>query len=194
MADQQINIALSGDVGTGTTTLGRNLASTLGWRHVNAGEYFRAWHRERGIPLEQTQQIPESLDRELDERFARDMATQVEVVFESHLAGWLAKGLHQSLKILCTADRSVAMERIAQREGWSIKEATKYSMLRTTRLNEKFQHLYGVTNPYDPQWFDVVLDTTHLSAGQVLDLALRHVLIRWPDGHKLAAVLNISLS
>ena len=85
------NIALSGDVGTGTTTLGRNLASTLDWQHVNAGDYFRAYHRERGIPLEKTKEIPEEVDRQLDGQFADDMAVQTEKVFESHLAGWLAR-------------------------------------------------------------------------------------------------------
>ena len=185
------NIALSGDVGTGTTTLGRNVPSTLDWQHVNAGDYFRAYHRERGIPLEKTKEIPEEVDRQLDGQFADDMAVQTEKVFESHLAGWLARDLPKTYKILCITDQRVAMPRIAAREGWSIDEATKYSQQRTRDLNEKFKYLYGVEDPYDPRLFDLVIDTTDLSAGSVLDFALKHFLDDQPGGHALAEVLDV---
>lgn len=185
------NIALSGDVGTGTTTLGRNLAATLGWQHTNAGAYFRAWHRENGIPLEQVQAIPEEVDRELDQRFQKDMATQENHVFESHLAGWLAKDLPQTYKILCIADERVTMERIASRESWSLDDAIKYSKMRSQGLNQKFEKLYGVIDPYISDWFDVVINTTDLSAGKVLDLALKNFLEAQKGGHDLAVVLDV---
>jgi len=185
------NIALSGDVGTGTTTLGKNLASTLGWEHVNAGAYFRAWHRERGIPLEHVQEIPESVDRELDMQFKEDMKTVTQKVFESHLAGWLAKDFTTTFKILCIADEDVTMARIAAREGWNLADATKYSLQRTRGLNEKFHTLYGVENPYDPNFFDLVIDTTDMSAGAVLDFALKNFLEQQKGGHDLAVVLDV---
>jgi predicted cytidylate kinase len=186
-----MNIALSGDVGTGTTTLGRNLASTLGWKHINAGDYFRAWHRERGVPLENVQEIPPEVDREVDMRFQRDMGQVAQTVFESHLAGWLAKELASTFKVLCVADPSVTMARIAAREGWSVEEATHFSHLRTTRLNEKFASLYGVNDPYEPSLFNYIVDTTHLSAGQVLDTVMREFLRSLPEGHDLARILEL---
>jgi predicted cytidylate kinase len=185
------NIALSGDVGTGTTTLGRNLASTLGWQHVNAGDYFRAYHREKGIPLEQTKDIPERVDRELDDRFQRDMLQEENKVFESHLAGWLARESEATFKILCIADDAVTMPRIAAREGWNLAEARKFSQMRSQGLNEKFGRLYGVTDPYDAAFFDVVIDTTHMSAGQVLDFALKSFLDKQPGSQELAHVLEV---
>lgn len=185
------NIALSGDVGTGTTTLGKNLAATLGWEHTNAGAYFRAWHREKGIPLEQVEAIPEEVDRELDQRFKDDMSSKEHHVFESHLAGWLAKDLALTYKILCIADERVTMERIAARESWSLEDAIKYSTQRTQGLNQKFDRLYGVSDPYQPDWFDLVIDTTDLSAGKVLDFALKNFLESQKDGHDLAHVLEV---
>lgn len=185
------NIALSGDVGTGTTTLGKNLASTLGWEHVNAGAYFRAWHREKGIPLENVREIPEEVDRELDNRFQSDMKTVQDQVFESHLAGWLAKDLPETFKILCVADERVTMERIAAREGWNLADAIKYSKQRTEGLNQKFYELYGVKDPYEPDFFDLVIDTTDMSAGSVLDYALKHFLEQQEGGHDLAQVLDV---
>ena len=185
------NIALSGDVGTGTTTLGRNLASSLGWKHINAGDYFRAWHRERGIPLEDVQEIPEEVDREIDDKFRSDMKSLAQTVFESHLAGWLAKDIPTVFKILCVADPSVTMPRIASREGWSLEDAEHFSKMRTARLNEKFDRLYGVANPYEPTFFDLVIDTTNLSVGEVLDRTLRQFLHHMPEGDDLAKVLEL---
>jgi predicted cytidylate kinase len=186
-----LNIALSGDVGTGTTTLGRNLASSLNWQHINAGEYFRAWHREKGVPLENVKEIPAEVNRELDERFLRDMQSIGKMVFESHLAGWLARDLSQTFKILCVADKEVTMARIASREGWDITEAKKFSEMRSKGLNETFGELYGVTNPYDPSLFDAVIDTTRMSVGEVLDSALHQFLRRLPEGHELARILEV---
>ncbi len=185
------NIALSGDVGTGTTTLGRNLAATLDWQHTNAGAYFRAWHREKGIPLEQVEAIPEEVDRELDHRFKTDMSRMEKHVFESHLAGWLAKDLPLTYKILCIAEERVTMERIAARESWSLADARKFSTKRTQGLNQKFNQLYGVKDPYNADFFDLVIDTTDLSAGRVLDLALKNFLEAQSGGHDLAAVLDV---
>jgi predicted cytidylate kinase len=185
------NIALSGDVGTGTTTLGRNLASSLGWKHVNAGDYFRAWHREQGIPLENVQAIPAEIDRALDLKFQTDMQSIAQTVFESHLAGWLARELAHTFKVLCVAEPEVAMARIAAREGWNLDEARHFSELRSERLNQKFEQLYGVAYPYDPSFFDIVIDTTHLSVGQVLDTTLRQFLHRLPEGHHLAQILEL---
>ncbi len=192
-AIEYLNIALAGDVGTGTTTLGKNVASTLGWQHVNAGAYFRTWHREHGVPLEETQEIPEEVDRELDKRFQRDMTKLSSTVFESHLAGWLAKDNPRTFRILCITDEIVAMERIASREEWTLEQAIKYSQQRTQALNAKFGRLYGVPNPYLPEFFDVTIDTSHMSAGQVLDKALQEFLSRQPGGQDLAKVLDIKL-
>lgn len=185
------NIALSGDVGTGTTTLGRNLASTLGWKHINAGDYFRSWHREQGIPLENVHDIPPEVDRAIDDRFRKDMQQLAQTVFESHLAGWLARDISNCFKILCVTDEDVAVSRIATREGWTEEDARHFSRLRSERLNEKFMQLYGVDFPYEPSFFDLVIDTTHLSAGQVLDTALREFLHHLPDGDDLARVLEV---
>lgn len=191
MTSSYINIALSGDVGTGTTTLGRNLANSLGWRHVNAGDYFRAWHKEHGIPLENTHDVPPEVDRELDERFARDMRSVAQTVFESHLAGWLARDQAKTYKILCIADPAVTMPRIAAREGLTVDEVTDISALRSQRLNQKFLDLYGVEFPYDPSYFDLTIDTTHLSVGEVLDSALRSFLKQLPHGDELAKILEL---
>lgn len=162
------NIALSGDIGTGTSTLARNLSARVGWDHLNAGDFFRKWHQENNIPLERNDKIPEELDKKIDYGFQERMKKEEDVIFESHLAGWLAKDIPTTFKILLTCDWDVAMGRVSLRDSMTQEEADKKSSERTHILNEKFKRLYGVENCYDPKYFDITIDTTYFSAIQVM--------------------------
>lgn len=169
------NIAVSGDIGTGKTTLAKNLAERLGFRHLHAGEYFRKWHKLHNLPLDQTEKIPPQVDREMDFDYQRMMSSEDKIVFESHLAGWLAKDLEDVFKILCVADIKVSMERAAKRDGVSVEEAKKNAKLRSEALTRKFKKLYGVKNHLDPKYFDLVIDTTNKTPEEVLRMALEKI-------------------
>lgn len=43
------NITVSGSVATGTSTLAKSLAETLGWKRINAGDIQREYDRARGM-------------------------------------------------------------------------------------------------------------------------------------------------
>lgn len=168
------NITISGDIGTGTTTLSKKLAQKLNWEHLNAGDYFRQWHKDHNIPLENTGQIPEEVDRELDYSYQDLMRTQSNTIFESHLAGWLAKDFPETLKVLLTCDFDEAMKRVSQRENISVEEAAELSKKRGIALhNIKFKKLYGVENCFDPEYFSLVIDTTKIPPDQVLQTVLK---------------------
>ncbi len=168
------NITISGDIGTGTTTLSKKLAQILDWEYLNAGEYFRKYQRDHNIPFENTGEIPEEVDKELDYSYQDLMKTQSNTIFESHLAGWLAKDLSETLKVLLTCDFDEAMKRVSQRENISVEEATELSEKRGIALhNIKFKKLYGVENCFDPEYFDLVIDTTKIPPDQVLQTVLK---------------------
>lgn len=171
------NIAISGDIGTGKTTLAKNLAEKLGWTHLHAGEYFRQWHKLHNLPLDQTEKIPPQVDREMDFDYQRMMSSEEKIVFESHLAGWLAKDLEDVYKILCITDLKVSMERAAQRDGVSVEQATKFAKTRSLALGRKFKKLYGVENHLDPKYFDLVIDTTNKTPEEVLEDVLKSISI-----------------
>lgn len=167
------NISVSGNIGTGKTTLAKNLAQKLGWTHLHAGEYFRQWHKLHNLPLDQTEKIPPQVDREMDFDYQRMMGSEEKIVFESHLAGWLAKDLEDVFKILCVTDFKVSMERAAKRDGLSVEEATKLAKARSLALGRKFKKLYGVKNHLDPKYFNLVVDTTNKTPEEVLEYVLK---------------------
>lgn len=163
------NIAISGEIGTGTTTLSALLSEELNWQHLNTGEYFRKWHKENNLDLEETKKIPPELDRKVDMDFQELMKKGEGIVFEARLAGWLAKDLNQVFKILLLCDFNTAMERVSKREGKGIEEVKAENSKRSKALLEKFKELYGVENYLDPKYFDLVIDTTNLNQEQVLE-------------------------
>lgn len=169
------NIAVSGPIGSGKSTLAKNLAEKLGWKYISTGEFFRNWHKENNIPLEESEKIPEELDRMIDDDYKKLMQEKEGAVFESHLAGWLSRNIHTTFKVLCTAGFRTRMERTAKREKVSIDEAIKETNARAASHQIKFKNLYDVDNRFDPKYFDMVVDTTYQTPEQVLQLVLKEI-------------------
>ncbi len=166
------NIAVSGDIGTGKTTLCRLLSKELGWQYISGGSLIRKWYEENGIDFRQINAVPEEVDRKLEADFAEMMNTQTNKIFESRLSGWLARENSQILKVLVKTDFDVAMERVAKREGISLEEAKKRSQERAEGLVSKFKALYGVDDFLDEKYFDLVIDTTSNSAEKALEMVM----------------------
>ena len=169
------NIAISGDIGTGKSTLARLLSEKLDWKYVSAGNYFRDWYKSKEIDVSKVYGIPEDEDRKMEADFKKEMAEKSHVVFESRLAGWLAKDYPKTLKVLCVVDSEEAYRRVAKRDSVPIEEAEKLSKQRAKDLVNKFNKLYGVSDFLDSKYFDLVIDTTNLNPGQVLEKVLERL-------------------
>jgi CMP/dCMP kinase len=166
------NIAISGETGTGKTTLSRNLANKLGWKIVNGGEFFRAWHKEHGIPIENTEEVPKEVDNQIDADFQKKMEEDSETVFEMRLAGFFGKDMPEVYRVLCVADFDIAVARAGHRDKQNLDEAIKDAHKRSDGLKKKFKKLYGVEDYLDPKYFDLVVDTTEKSPEEVLQIVL----------------------
>lgn len=167
------NIAVSGDIGTGKSTLARLLAEKLNWEYISAGNYFRDWYKSKGMDVSKVYGIPEEEDRKMEADFKKEMQEKSNTIFESRLAGWLAKDYPETLKVLCVVDESEAYRRVAKRDSVSTEEAERLSKQRAKDLVEKFNKLYGVSDFLDPKYFDLVIDTTNLSPIQVLEMVVK---------------------
>lgn len=166
------NVAISGDIGTGKSTLARLLSEKLGWEYISAGNYFRDWYKSKGMDVSKVYGIPEEEDRKMEADFKREMAERENVVFESRLAGWLSKDYPETLKVLCVVDPVTAYQRVAKRDSVPVGEAEELSKQRAKDLVDKFNKLYSVSDFLDPKYFDLVTDTTNLSPDQVLEKVL----------------------
>ncbi len=170
------NIAISGEIGSGKTSLAKNLAKILGWQYLSAGDFFRAWHKQNNIALEEAEKVPENIDKKVDHDFKTQMENNKNFVFESHLADFLAKDLTDTYKILIVADFDKRMERVAQRENVPLKKVCEESEERSKSLVEKFKKLYGVQDQFDKNYFNLIIDSTNKNQNEVLEEALEGLL------------------
>ena len=166
------NIVISGGIGTGKSTLARNLAKELGWEVISSGEWFRRWHKEHTIPLDQPDLVPKDIDEQLDFGLQKKMREDERIVFESHLGGWLAKDIATTFKVLCIAEWETMIARAAKRDGKSYEDEELFAKKRGVSVAEKFERLYGVKDTFDPDFFDLVVDTTTMTPAEVLSMVL----------------------
>ncbi len=166
------NIAISGVGGTGKSTLARGLAEKLGWKVISSGSFIRKWHQDNNVPLVEPDKIPEEVDRKMDMSYQEMLRTEEGIVFESRLAGWLSKKFDHTFKILIKCDQKIGAERIAQREDATVEEIIREQEIREGLLKEKFIRLYDAGDYLDPENFDLVIDTSYVSAKDVLDKTL----------------------
>ena len=166
------NIAISGDIGTGKSTLARLLSEKLNWDYISAGNYFRDWYKSKGMDVSKVYGIPEEEDRKMEASFQKEMKEKSDTVFESRLAGWLARDYPETLKVLCTVENEEAYKRVSRRDSVSEEEAKTLSIQRSKDLKDKFNKLYNVTDFLDEKYFDLVIDTTNLKPDEVLEKVL----------------------
>jgi predicted cytidylate kinase len=154
-------ITISGEPGSGKTTVARKLAERLGLPHVYAGDLYRQEARRRGLSLEEFNRLCErdhSIDRKLDAAMA-ERARQGNVVLEGRLAGYLAaEAKLPAVKAWLTASDEVRARRVAERESGDWRTVLEINEARHRSDAKRYQEIYG-WDLADTRVYDVVLAT-----------------------------------
>ena len=162
---------MSGGIGVGTSTLAFRLAQGKpGWEYINIGEWFRQYCREQGLPLEETGQQSDELHRQVDTKLQERLKREKGLVAEGWLTGFMAQGVAGVLKVLLVAPVGVRVKRFEEREKVSQEEAERHIQRRTEENLKKWQRLYGEVDFFDPDLYDVVIDTSRHDRQEVVKL------------------------
>ena len=155
------NVTVSGEIASGTTTLALRLAQgKLGWEYINVGEWFRQYCREHNLPLEETGRQSDEAHRQIDEAVLNRLRQEEKLVVEGWLAGFMARDIPGVLKVLLVAPMAVRVKRFMKREGVSEAEAKRQIRKRTEENLRKWRRMYGKTDFWRPDLYNVVIDTS----------------------------------
>lgn len=166
------NITISGLVCTGTSTLSRHLADKLKWERSSTGEMFRQYCAEKNIPLEQTSLRPDSVTLEIDGMVKNRLINDKNLIMEGWLTGFLAREIPGVFKILLVCDAALRIDRIVNRDNMAVDIAKAHIETREAENLKKWQRIYGVSDFWDPKYYDLTIDTYSSSKEETLQKTL----------------------
>ena len=168
-----VRLTVSGQPGSGTSTLVDKLCQHFGWSALNGGQVFRDAATDRGMELLEFGKLCKedlSVDRELDAILKQRMQTvNGPEINESRLAGWWAYELNiDCVRLWIEVSVNERARRIVAREGGSIEQRLQQADERMATDQARFAELYGF-QPADEEPYNASIDGTNLDADQVFD-------------------------
>lgn len=180
--DKKHIITIAGKPGSGKSTTSKAIAKALGYEHFSSGDFFRAIGKERGIDVFEINLVAEE-EKEIDflvDQKLRDLGQEKQnIVIDSRMAWhWMP----YSFRVYLDLDLMIAAERILDRldeermELEHIPESTKeYAERLQARLDseiKRYENLYQI-NPYNPENYDLVVDTATNNPEQAVKMILQ---------------------
>jgi cytidylate kinase len=169
------HITLSGELGSGKSTVANYLISKMPFRIVSAGLLFRQLAAKHGMSAKEFNEFIESdpkYDHYVDDTMAELGRTDEKIIFDSRMAWHFVP---QSFKIYLYVDVDTATERIFNDKGrvsesYSDKETARQEII-DRRKSEllRYQNFYHC-NLDDYSNYDLIVDTSHATRDEVNEL------------------------
>ncbi|UCG44669.1 MAG: cytidylate kinase family protein [Candidatus Bathyarchaeota archaeon] len=183
-------ICIGGMTGSGKSSVARRLAAEYGLQYFSGGDALKAlateigykvagkgwWEGKEGMRFLQQRTKEDKFDKEVDRRLL-ELAKQGYVILDSWTMPWLLKD--KSFKIWLEASVPMRAERVAERDGVGLVTALATLKEKDEKTRAIYKKLYGFELGIDFSPFDLVLDSSNLSADEVfriLSLVLKRFL------------------
>lgn len=167
-----MRITISGPPGSGKTTVCKIVAEKLGLEVVVSGNIFRQMAKESSMTLADFGKMCEAdplADRKLDQRMVDIARERDNIVLEGRLTAYmLTRNGIPALRVLMDADLDVRAARVAEREGGAAQQRKAEIVTREECEAKRYLAFYGI-DIHDRKVYDLVIDTTYLTPGQVAE-------------------------
>ena len=179
-------ITIQGSAGSGKGTVAKTIAKQLGYEYFSVGDYRRNRAKELGMTIEQYNKLGEtdpSTDKEADEWQRQLGLTKDNFVIDCR-TGFIF--IPQSLKVYLTVDEDVAARRIYsdqisnnsnrinETHAKSLDEQKKLTHNRDESDRLRYKKWYGLEDITDSKHYDLHLNTSSMTASEVVDKILSY--------------------
>jgi len=166
-------VTISGQAGSGKSTVAKILAKRLGFRHYSIGDLRRRIAEKKGITMAELNRLGESdpaTDKEPDEYQKRLGEKEDNFVIDGRTSFHF---IPHSFKIYLDARLEVRADRVfkSERATETFKniEETKLALVeRETSDTLRYKKYYNI-NCFDRKHYDLVLNTSDIPASKVVD-------------------------
>lgn len=177
------SIAISGRPGAGRSTLLKNLKTCLaplGWEIFSGGDWARKFaiasgkHNANDPTHHKATDYSDDIDKQIDADMRSKLSDpEVHMVVESWIAGWNMRGLPHVLKVLLMCDDALRIDRVVNRDNITVEQAKTHLFEREEANLGKWQRMYGVSDFWDPKYYDLVINTYSHGPTETLNLVLQ---------------------
>lgn len=175
-------IRVTGNIGSGKSTLCKKLAQMLKYEYHSIGGIMRQMAAEACLSLEDFyKELEENpgLEREIDSRQEDLMTTKDNLVVEGRMAPFLGC-VFPTVNILLKVRPEEGARRIQKRpenQGKTVEELKQMTEKREQMERKRYWELYGLDNHLDENdpIFKLVIDTTFMTEAEILDRAVKWI-------------------
>ncbi|MEI6601858.1 MAG: cytidylate kinase family protein [Clostridia bacterium] len=180
-------LALSGDLGSGKSTVTKLLIDNFGFETFSTGTYQRAMAKRMHMSTLELNQYAEThpeIDQEIDAKLTEEGRKPGNIIFDSRMAWhfvenafkvYLISDVNQAAaRVYCDSKNGVRgnVERYA-----SVEEAKEYILNRRASEVVRYQEKYGV-DITDMSNYDLVIDATHMTIVAIAEKTYEEM-VRW---------------
>lgn len=184
-------IAISGDLGSGKSTIGKIFEEQSGFKFHSGGSIFRglaAKYNMTPAEFSKYSEIHPEVDEEIDGELIKISKVDEDMVIDSRMAWHFVPG---SFKLHLLVDINIAAKRIMDENRGSekyatLEEAVEKIQKRKASENKRYTEKYNV-NPDDFNNYDLVVDTTYATPEEIYEFIAKYLDL-WKKGEKFDIV------
>jgi cytidylate kinase len=172
-------ISIAGDLGSGKSTIAKQLAEMLNYTYFSTGMLFRKLAAERGMDALQLNYLSEtdkSIDKYIDDNLrAINDGNDMRHILDSRMAWHFVP---KSFKVYATVESEIAAQRVLkdktrfnEPEAADLQERVQTLLERQNVENRRYKSLYGV-DCSELSNYDLIIDTSNNSVEELANQVL----------------------